>query len=363
MHRNSCTVLTGSLFLALGACADNPTVPADTGPIQVSVVAATTGDIQSGQEIPVMATVINDRGRPYPNFLLNFNVLEGGGRMFGGAELTNSKGIARDIWTMGLGSCRHNTLSVRAVDASTGVGTTYATLSYTTLGMISFYSNRDGNPEIYVMNVDGSNQTRLTDNPAQENSSDWSPDGSKIAFNSNRDGNLEIYVMNADGSGVERLTNGDPADITPDWSPDGNKIVFVSNRWGSPDIFVMNADGSNHVRLTDNPGRELNPAWSPDGERIAFDSDLLNLIPGPPDEIFVMDANGSNPVNLTNNQADDTWPDWSPDGSKIVFDTNRASVGDNYEIYVMNADGSNPLNLTKFAAHNARPAWSRCVAF
>src|SRR3989442_7570494 len=64
---------------------------------------------------------------------------------------------------------------------------------------IAFGSDRDGNPEIYVMNADGSGVTRLTNNPATDFQLAWSPDGTKIAFRTDRDGNWEIYVMNADG--------------------------------------------------------------------------------------------------------------------------------------------------------------------
>jgi len=66
------------------------------------------------------------------------------------------------------------------------------------LGQIAFMSSRDGNDEIYIMNADGSGQTRLTDNPAYDAAPVWSPDGQRIAFYSTRDGNSEIYVMNAD---------------------------------------------------------------------------------------------------------------------------------------------------------------------
>ena len=64
----------------------------------------------------------------------------------------------------------------------------------------------------------------------------WSPDGSKIAFHSTRDGNNEIYVMNADGSGQTRLTNNPAAGLLPAWSPDGIKIAFTSIRGGNQEI-------------------------------------------------------------------------------------------------------------------------------
>ena len=179
---------------------------------------------------------------------------------------------------------------------------------------IAFTSERDGNPEIYVMNADGSAQTRLTNNTALDEAPDWSPDGTKIAFASNRDGNAEIYVMNADGSGQTNLTNHTTAFDIPDWSPDGAKIAFRSNRDGRSDaIYVMNAvDGDGaamgttyqaHIRLE----RRCHPAWSPDGKKIAFTSDRVGNY-----QIHVMDADGSDQTNLTGNSSQNYGPDWQP---------------------------------------------------
>ncbi len=86
-------------------------------------------------------------------------------------------------------------------------------------GRIAFVSERDGNREIYVMNTDGSDQTNLTDDPADDGVPVWSPDGSRIAFVSDRDGNREAYVMNADGSGQTNLTDNPAVDGSPAWSP------------------------------------------------------------------------------------------------------------------------------------------------
>jgi Tol biopolymer transport system component len=84
---------------------------------------------------------------------------------------------------------------------------------------IAFASIRDGNWEIYVMNTDGSEKTNLTNNPWDDWSPSWSPDGKKIAFMSSRDWNVEIYVMNTDGSEQINLTNNSSYDESPSWSP------------------------------------------------------------------------------------------------------------------------------------------------
>jgi dipeptidyl aminopeptidase/acylaminoacyl peptidase len=342
-------------LLSLAACGDDPAFPTDNGPIQVSVVAATTGIVQSGQEIPVTVTVLKSGGKPYPNFLLNFNVLEGGGRMFGGAALTNSKGVAKDIWTIGFGSCQRNTIAVRAVDGTTGMGTTYFTQTVATPGKISFYRRSDnGYAVIYVMNVDGSNLTKLDSIQGGIGATtEWSPDGRRIVF----DADGGTHFMNEDGSN-ETIVSGGGGHA---WSNDGNWLAYSRTQAGGLyDIAIMSLDGSIRMNMTHTPeSGEGNPDWSPDDNLIAFSSDRDGIVgtPGAPGDIYVTD--GTTETRLTffaSTGGTATNPAWSPDGSKIAFDATGANG--KTEIYVMNADGTEQFNLTNSVSGETWPDWS-----
>ena len=235
---------------------------------------------------------------------------------------------------------------------------------------IAFVSKRDGNFEIYVMDADGVNPRRLTNNPAKDYAPSWSPDGKRIVFCSDRDGHVhvkrgrvasEIYVMDADGGNPQRLTNNPSDDWYPSWSPDGERIVFESAREGhfmdahkniTDEIYVMDADGGNQQRLTENRNNDWDPVWSPDGKRIAFMADRKG--DRVKFDIYVMDADGGNQQKLTNNRVRDGSPSWSPNGERIAFVSTR---DENSEIYVMDADGGNLQNLTNNPHSDSGPAW------
>ena len=142
-----------------------------------------------------------------------------------------------------------------------------------TLTRVLFDCPRNDVYEIYAIDIDTRQLTRLTDNKTDDYAAVWSPDDSRVVFTSERDGDPEIYVMNADGSGQDRLTVSPYGDTEATWSPDGTQIAWVRyyDLYGA--IWVMNADGSNPHPLTEDIPYLGHPAWSPDGSQIAFDAD------------------------------------------------------------------------------------------
>ena len=215
---------------------------------------------------------------------------------------------------------------------------------------IAFTSDRNGVRDIFVMDANnGSNQANLTNYSEHDHSPSWSPDGEKITFNSHREG-FTIWVMNADGSDQTRLSKKEGMESgNASWSPDGSRIAFYTYR-GNGEIYLMNADGSGETQLTKDPSDDFRPSWSPDGSRIAFTS----YRDGNP-EIYVINIDGSGETRLTNGPGADWSPIWSPDGARIAFESERDG---NWDIYLIDADGSGLTRLTDNPARDKSPSWA-----
>jgi TolB protein len=205
---------------------------------------------------------------------------------------------------------------------------------------IVFVSKRNGNSDIYVINEDGSDLKRLTNQKEDEIMPQWSPDGTKILYISIKKGKHEIWVVNSDGSNQLQLVKDCDITYPPSWSPDNTKILFINKRR----IFVVNSDGSNLTVLTPSNIEATYPSWSPDGTRILCILRFLKL----QNETFIytMNPDGTDQVKLTRQNGSYEHPAWSPDGKKIVY----ANIGGNFlmpklKIYKMDPDGDNNLEL------------------
>jgi Tol biopolymer transport system component len=220
-------------------------------------------------------------------------------------------------------------------------------------GSVVFYSARDGDtkPQIYVMNLDGSDQSRVTFDTASEVDPDISPNGKEIVFTSNdtETGNNNIFLLDRSGA-VRNLTNDPTAtDEWARWSPDGKQIVFDSNREGEIfEIYVMNADGSNPTRLTDTSTLGRYPSWSRDGRQIVFRRGI---------DIAVINADGSGTPRQLTSEASTSFaqmPAWSPNGQYIAFMSFREGY---CSVFRMNADGSDQINLTPKDPSDPNTSW------
>jgi Tol biopolymer transport system component len=219
-------------------------------------------------------------------------------------------------------------------------------------------------PEIFVRNSDGSGTpTQLTNNASppycKGHSPEWSPNGARIAYVCGLGIYSEVYVMNGNGSNKTRLTDDDAEghreDGALDWNPDSIRLAYT--KWNATrkksDIYVVNVDTKAITNLTNDTARtNSSPAWSPDGSKIAFHA----YLDGQNFEIATMNANGSNLTNLTQRGPGDGnyWPRWSADGAKISFLSSRDG---NLELYIMDSNGTSQTRMTYTAYDENEHDW------
>jgi TolB protein len=258
-------------------------------------------------------------------------------------------------------------------------------------GSIAFQSNRDGDNDIYVFDLDSGEILNVTDEDLDDYHPEWSPDGDRIVF-ARADGiDLDLFSVDRSGQDVEQLTHDTSNEDFPEWSPDGAWIAFTSDRSGSNDIYVMRPDGSGARPVVKSKGQDVAPSWSPDGSSLVFQTDrsstfdlyVVDLATGRQTplvdtkhgedefpswgdriaamvtnvrgnfEVTAFDSDGSGGTLVTRNGAG--WPDWSPDGRFLAIASPRSG---NSEIYIVNAFGAREVNITNDPAQDEFPAWS-----
>lgn len=202
---------------------------------------------------------------------------------------------------------------------------------------------RGGN--IAVINADSSGYTELTAS-ANDSEPAWSPDGSKIVFTSFRDGNREIYVMDSDGSNETRLTNDPAFDQTAAFNRAGDKILFSRRVGGQDDLWIMNPDGTGATELFPTPGSyEYFASFSPDGTEIVFTS--WNGGPG-----VIRRAKLDGTGLATVDPGDSESPGWGKNG-RIAF---VKDVGGTFQVFVTDRNGNNALQVTSGAENCDSPS-------
>ena len=239
--------------------------------------------------------------------------------------------------------------------------------------------------EIYLMDADGTNVRRLTENTDGEAFAALSPDGKgRVVFDSNRlrlptePGNTsDLFLMNKFGEDQTYLTRGSGAS----WSPDSKGIAYQRSasllglpvRPGEPgaptsdsDIFVIDnlgdfQDGLIAPRNLTNSADKIDEDadWSPGGDSIVYTSKEASDNPfnSTTAELFVRNADGSGtPERLTFNSEEERAPSWSPDGTRILYMCR--SGGPDFELCVVNANGSGRVQITDNSLQELTPTWS-----
>jgi len=189
-------------------------------------------------------------------------------------------------------------------------------------GQIAFASDRGGDVQIYLQNIDGAPDLhQLTDFAGGACQPAWSPNGMQLVFispcpeqdESYPDSNL--YLMDVESGNWEEISTDADGSFDPIWSPDGNQLAFTARDGSHSHIHILTLADGYEISISDRLSFDMQPAWSPDGEQIVFLSTRTgdNLL-------FVMTARGEKQVQFTRVEGKtNSHPRWSPDGNTILY--------------------------------------------
>jgi Tol biopolymer transport system component len=235
---------------------------------------------------------------------------------------------------------------------------------------VAFQSDPEGFGDLYAVDADGSDPTKLVESPTENQPAftapeapAFSPGGEKIAFQRTVGvAYPDLYTVKPDGTGLTNVTDSDSViEELPAFSPKRDQIAYVRGPTHDQgyEIYVMDLDGTNQLNLTESVGNDMQPTFSPDGKRIAFVSNRdgpgvqvpLNT------EIYAMNADGSNQKRLTNDAALDDYPTFSSEGMRVAFTRTGFRSPNDSDVYVMNVDGTGLKRLTHYPAYDGQPAF------
>ena len=220
---------------------------------------------------------------------------------------------------------------------------------------VAFLSRTEHGKEMYMVDFDGANVKKLTDEKSVILSPDWSPDGHSIVYTSYKDHNPDLILLTPAGKKRRQpLLKLPGINSAPAWSPDGKKISLVLSKDNNSEIYVLNR-WRKLTRLTRHMNIDTSPTWSPDGTKIAFTSDRSGI--GRP-QIYIMDAESGDRKGTTRITFDSRYndnPAWSPDGDKIAY---TSLVGGDFQIKIYHPDTRKTVSLTRGPGSKEEPTWS-----
>jgi TolB protein len=264
---------------------------------------------------------------------------------------------------------------------------------------IAYVGSKDRFKELFVIDLDGSNQKKITNDRGLVFSPAWSADGNKLVYTSYASRTPELYITNSDGGGkasrvtnrpglevgakfregggslissasyegisklvlfdlrgtvIKKLTSSSSIDVSPSYSPDESRLAFCSNRGGGPQVYTMDSDGTNVKRISYVDSRYCtSPAWSPKGDKIAFVCAKGGF------QIFMADPEGRNAVQLTFS-GDNEDPSWAPDGRFLAFSSTNLGGGEK-QLGILSLLGGRPTRIEGTSRDSRQPAWSPAI--
>jgi len=215
---------------------------------------------------------------------------------------------------------------------------------------ITYMSYREGDPKVYLMNVETGQREIVSNFPGMTFSPRFSPDGQRVIFSLQRGGSSNLFVMDLRSKATTRLTDTQVIDTAPSYSPDGTQISFESDRGGRQQIYVMAAAGGAAQRISFGEGAYSTPVWSPRGDYIAFTKQTESKF-----AIGIMRADGSGERILTEGYHNEG-PTWAPNGRVIMFFRDPGG-NSGPMLYTVDVTGRNE-QILKTPSYASDPAWS-----
>ncbi len=233
---------------------------------------------------------------------------------------------------------------------------------------IVYELNHTRGSQLFVMDINGETTQKISPVPLYKGTANienllsdrmaaWAPDGKSIVFTSNRhllseySIDYEIYRIDLETYEVTRLTNGYRNSMYPCYSPDGEQITFMSDRDGNWNIYIMDKDGKNAKKVTSGTSSNRFPRWSNDGENIIYHSDRDGNI-----ELYLYNIAEKTSTRLTSNPASDASASFSPDSEWVVFQSDRAG---NDDLYIMNVVTNETIKITVNESEELLGDWAR----
>lgn len=212
------------------------------------------------------------------------------------------------------------------------------------------FTGRVNNKAIYITDVDGEDNQRITRDSSLNLGPSWSPDGGRLVYASYQKGAPEIFSVDLDKGQVSQLTKNKSTNITPVWHPDGKTVYFSSSLSGSTELFSTVAGSQRQQQITAVGGINIAPRFSKDGGTMVYSSTRAGRL-----HVYRQPTGGGPAQRLTFVGIHNDSPDISSDGTKIVFCGQDSGA---FDIFVMNSDGTNIQRLTIGSGSNEHPRWS-----